>query len=140
MKGIVVDASMALSWCFADEFDDLAEAAAEAVRSHGGVVTPLWWLEVSNVLLQAERRGRLRPAETTRLLAMLEGLPLEDSELDPSTAHLVSVARAHGLTTYDASYLIAAAQHGYHLATRDGQLQRAALAEGVPLITADQMG
>lgn len=134
MKGIVVDASMALSWCFEDEFDDMAERAAAQVQEHGGVVTPLWRLEVSNVLLQAERRGRLQATETTQLLAALGHLPLEDSEIDPSFSHLVSTARAHGLTTYDASYLIAAAQHGYHLATRDQKLRAAALAEGVALV------
>lgn len=134
MKGIILDASMALSWCFADEFDDLAERAAALVQEHGGVVTPLWWLEVSNVLLQAERRGRLRPTETTQLLSTLARLPLEDSEIDPSPSYLVAIARAHGLTTYDASYLIAAMQHGYHLATRDEKLKTAARTEGVALV------
>lgn len=134
MKGVVLDASMALSWCFEDEHDELSERALSAVRDHGGVVTPLWWLEIGNVLLQAEKRGRIAPADSVKVVSMFDRLPLESSELDPHPSHLLSVARTHQLTSYDASYLIAAEQHGCHLATRDKALTAAARAEGVPLL------
>jgi len=134
VKGVVVDASMALSWCFEDEHDELSDRVLTAVRQEGAIVTPLWWLEISNALIQAETRGRLTTADAVAVLALLDRLPLEMSELDPAPAHLLALARTHGLTSYDASYLIAAEQYGCHLATRDRRLADAARAEGVPLI------
>ena len=55
MNGVVVDASMALSWCFEDEHDDLSDRVLAAVREAGAIVTPLWWLEVSNALASQVR-------------------------------------------------------------------------------------
>ena len=59
MNGVVVDASMALSWCFEDEHDELSDRVLAAVREAGAIVTPLWWLEIFNALIQAEKRGRI---------------------------------------------------------------------------------
>jgi predicted nucleic acid-binding protein len=45
----------------------------------------------------------------------------------------VDLARAHGLTVYDAMYLEAAIRRGLPLATLDSDLKRAARAAGVAL-------
>ena len=50
---------MALSWCFEDEHDELSDRVLAAVREAGAIVTPLWWLEIFNALIQAEKRGRI---------------------------------------------------------------------------------
>jgi predicted nucleic acid-binding protein len=47
---------------------------------------------------------------------------------------VLRLARTHRLTIYDAAYLDLAIQRGIELATRDGDLRRAARTAGVTLI------
>ena len=55
----------------------------------------------------------------------------------PNEADVLSLARRHQLTVYDAAYLELARRDGLALATLDAALQRAARAEGVGLIEAE---
>ena len=50
-----------------------------------------------------------------------------------SSAVVMDLARRHGLTAYDALYLETALRHGAMLATLDGKLRAAAVAEAVAL-------
>ena len=56
---IVVDASVALAWCLADEQDELTERVLQRVVADGAIAPAHWSLEVANGLWSAERRGRL---------------------------------------------------------------------------------
>jgi hypothetical protein len=49
----VIDASVALSWCFEDEASPATDALLDDARDHGALVPGLWFLELGNVLLQA---------------------------------------------------------------------------------------
>lgn len=128
---VVVDASAALAWCFEDEHDDAADALLDEVVADGALVPPLWFEEIANALLVAERRARLSAARAAQLVSVLESLPLEITEDDPSLGSLVQVGREHGLTAYDATYLVTALQSGCPLATRDAALAAAARRAGV---------
>lgn len=130
---VVLDASTALAWCFEDEHTAAAEAVLAAVLAGGAIVPNLWHLEVANVLLVAERRGRTTRADTARYLALLDALPLDTLEAVPPVAEVLAVARAHQLSAYDGVYLVTAMQHGYPLATQDSGLRIAARACGVAL-------
>lgn len=134
MTGVVLDASVALSWCFEDEWTELSGAVLEHVRVDGAIVPPLWDLEVANVLLGAERRGRTTRADTERFVSLLQQLPVETSEHDPDLTDVVAVARDFGLTAYDACYLVSAMRTGWPLATLDQALARAATEAGVPVV------
>jgi hypothetical protein len=46
------------------------------------VVPSIWFLEIVNVLLVAERRQRITEADTTEVLALLQSLPII---VDPDT-------------------------------------------------------
>jgi predicted nucleic acid-binding protein len=129
----VLDASVALSWCFADERGPADLAILDALQSSEAIVPLLWSLEVSNGLLIAERRGRLEPTEVDEAIQMLLALPIA---LDPGSkpgAFLTirRLARAHRLTSYDAAYLDVAVRHALPVATRDQSLGAAAEREGV---------
>jgi predicted nucleic acid-binding protein len=63
VSALVIDSSAALSWCFEDEASPGSDALFEEVRDQGAVVPGLWHLEVANVLLQAEKRGRITAAD-----------------------------------------------------------------------------
>ncbi|MBX9907411.1 MAG: type II toxin-antitoxin system VapC family toxin [Beijerinckiaceae bacterium] len=106
---------------------------AKRVQHEGAVVPGLFQLEIGNILLQAERKGRLRPSDVAIRLALLGELPIAT---DPETAgrawrDVIALARSHALTTYDAAYLELALRKGAGLATRDKALAAAAKALGV---------
>lgn len=131
----VVDASVTAAWCFQDE----ATAATQALRRDlidGCLVVPLLWhAECANLLVTAERRGRVTADQRTELLELLGALPTEtDPETDRIRGPIVRLAMEQRLTVYDAIYLDLARHRGLKLATRDKDLIRAAQATGVELI------
>jgi predicted nucleic acid-binding protein len=129
----VVDSSIALTWCFEDEASPETDRLFERVRDDGAVVPGLWHLEVANVLLQAERRGRISRADVARRLMLISDLPIAtDHETTPRAwRETLSLARAENLTTYDAAYLELAERRGLPLMTRDNELGAAAKRLGV---------
>ena len=88
----------------------------------------LWHLEVGNVLLQAEKRGRISATQISGRLELLNKLPITtDTETAPRAfREVMTLARSQKLTTYDATYLELAIRRGVPLATRDKALVRAA--------------
>jgi len=62
---LVLDSSIALAWCFADEKDPYADAIAASFPALEATVPGLWPLEVANALIVGERRGRNTQADTT---------------------------------------------------------------------------
>jgi predicted nucleic acid-binding protein len=131
LSGFVLDASVTLGWAFRDEASEAGFALLEALRTETAHVPAIWPAEIANVLLQAERRRRLNPAEVARFCTLLEGLPITVAPATPPPAGLIALARRHGLTAYDAAYLDLALRRAVPLATRDATLARAAQEAGV---------
>jgi predicted nucleic acid-binding protein len=129
----VVDASVAACWLLPDEGNARAEAAYAFFPNDTAVAPGLWWFEMRNIFIVNERRGRIDGAKTSRALALLNGLPIR-LDHQAEDAALMALARMHRLTAYDAAYLELALRESLPLATMDDALQRAARAEGVPLI------
>ena len=130
----VVDNSVVMEWCFQNEGNHYAEAVLESLEASEAVVPAIWPLEVGNVLLVAERKKRLSEASVVRFLALLNSLPITVEQETPERMlkEIVSLARAHELSTYDASYLDLAMRLGLPLATQDASLARAAKKCRVP--------
>ena len=128
MTALVIDSSAALSWCFEDEASPGTDALFERVRDLGALVPGLWHLEVANVLLQAEKRGRITGGDVTMRLDLIAALPITtDSETTARAwREILALARAQGLTTYDAAYLELAIRRGLPLQTKDEALIGAA--------------
>lgn len=135
MSALVIDSSAALSWCFEDEASPRSDALFEQVRDQGAVVPGLWYLEVANVLLQAERRGRIATADVAMRLHLIAELPIATDTETTSRAwpEILALARAEGLTTYDAAYLELAIRRGLPLLTKDEALIAAAGRTGLPV-------
>jgi predicted nucleic acid-binding protein len=138
----VVDASVALSWCFEDEGGEYALSVLDALQASEAAAASLWPLEVTNGLLVAERRGRIEPDAAARFGRLLLALPIA---VDPvsrarSFEGVRVVARRRGLSAYDAAYLELATRLAVPLATLDLPLRRAAEAEGVALFAAGDAG
>ena len=132
MTAPVVDCSVTMAWVLRDESSALAESALDQVTAHGAVAPTLWWVEVRNVLLTAERRGRLTPEDTSLALAAIEALGIRLDHA-PDGGALLRLARAHRLTAYDALYLELSIRQQRPLATLDHRLSTAAQAEGLEL-------
>ena len=131
---LVIDTSVAAAWWFQDEVTAATDAVLERVVSEGAVVPALFPAEAANVLVHAERRKRIAPALVDRMLGILSGLPIEVEAPSRTPGRALDLARAHGLTVYDAMYLEAAIRRGLPLATLDGDLKKAARAAGVALV------
>lgn len=133
MTAGVVDSSIALTWCFEDEASPETDLLFERIRDQGAVVPALWHLEVGNVLLQAERRGRIGRADLTMRLALIAVLPISVDQETTSRAwrETLLLARAENLTAYDAAYLELAERRGLPLITKDNELGAAARRLGV---------
>lgn len=136
MTDFILDASVALAWCFEDESTPASYALLESLTAQKALVPPLWRWEIGNALLSAERRGRLDAGAADLFLRLLEQLPIQ---VDAQATHAAcggtrELAHAHGLSGYDAAYLELAQRSGLPLATRDEDLAAAARAAGLRLL------
>ena len=138
MTDIVIDASVALAWCFKDERTEATARLLERVRTDAAAVPILWHLEIANVLALAERRGRITSAESAELIALLETLEIVVDEETWSRAftRILDLAREERLTAYDAAYLELAMRLGVPLASKDRDLCDAAERVGVTVLRA----
>ena len=133
----VLDASVTMAWCFADEGTTFTEAVLDRLRVEGAVVPAVWSLEVTNTLVLGERRQRASPAEIVAFARLLQTLPIEieaASELSTALGPVHALAREHGLSSYDASYVELALRRGLPVATLDARMLTAAARLGVPVI------
>jgi predicted nucleic acid-binding protein len=137
-KRFVLDASVAVAWCFEDEATKFTESVLDLLSAGAEALVPaIWPVEVANALLNAERRKRILLAQVTALLQRIAGLPIAVLAIDAPRAfeHILPVARQQSLSGNDAAYLELALRQGLPLATLDEQLRRAAKTTGVVLLS-----
>lgn len=127
----VLDASMAAAWALPDESHAGADLLLTRMAEVGATVPALWWFEIRNILLVAERRGRIAPGDAEIFLGHLQKLKIEIAELGDGAA-VMRLARAHRLSVYDASYLELALRKNLPLSTLDRALIEAAKRECLP--------
>jgi predicted nucleic acid-binding protein len=125
-----------MSWCFPDENAPYAQKVLDLVRDSEVFVPSVWPLEVANALVVAERGKRLKTAEATRFLSLIQGL---DIHVDLQTAHeafggTVALARRYMISAYDAAYLELAIREALTLATLDVALRKIAGKLGVKIL------
>ncbi|HYN37909.1 MAG TPA: type II toxin-antitoxin system VapC family toxin [Rhodospirillales bacterium] len=135
---IVLDASMALAWCFADEARDTDVRLLDRLRGETIDVPALWRLEIANVLALAERRGRITAVDIATFLDLLSALEvnIDVQTSDRAFTEIFGLARSHALTAYDAAYLELAMRLGGALASKDQALCKAAERLGVVVVAA----
>ena len=137
MPGFVIDASATLPWRFEDEATPWTEALLDRAQDGEEIRVPAHWpLEVANTLLMARRSGRVTADQVSEFIDDLAVLPIRiEPPSDPAEWPVIlALAEAHRLTADDAAYLELAQRTGLPLATLDGDLRKAARAEGAPLV------
>jgi len=139
LKGVVVDASVALAWCFPDEASEYADGVLVALEGRTILVPAVWGLEIANAVLVGERSKRLRHPEIRRFSILLESLPLvqDVQSAGEHFSNVLPVAREYGLSAYDAAYLELSIRHGAPLATLDARLQTAAQKAGIEIFAGE---
>ncbi|BDI29917.1 ribonuclease VapC [Capsulimonas corticalis] len=135
-KQFIIDCSLTMAWCFEDEATPESRALQDRLESEDAVVPSIWPLEVANVLLVGERRGRLTQADVTQFITILQSLPINVDHAAEGVVfgQVLALARAHRLSVYDASYLELALRRNLALATFDRELRQAAQTLGVVLL------
>jgi len=133
LSGIVVDASVALAWCFPDETSDYADAVLVSLKGGTVNVPSIWAVEIANAVLVGERRKRIKPGDVRRFEELLGALTILESSqtVAEAMANVVPLARAYQLSAYDAAYLDIALRQKALLATLDSSLQKAGRAAGI---------
>ena len=137
MTAFVLDASTALGWLLDRPVPPGASRARALVLAGTVPVVPaLWYLEISNGIVMAERRGRLTAGQVAMLATDLDEFS-QVVEVDSFLVRppvLIATAQRTRLTVYDASYLELALRRRLPLATLDEKLQQSATRVGITLI------
>jgi len=128
---LVVDCSVVIPWFLEDEANAWSEKLLSNLANFTLHVPALWHLELPDVLLTAERRGRVDAETRQGLLSRAAGLPVATDNRVVPLPEITRFAVEHRITTYDAAYLELAARLGCPLATRDKALRVAANKAGL---------
>ena len=124
---IVVDASFAVKWLFAEDHSDTADALAAAMARQGEpIIAPyLLPIEVANVIRQHRRRGALTPEEAQGRLARFFSYDVRLRAPAALTERALAIADEQDLAAvYDAHYLALAELEACDLWTADRRLVR----------------
>src|SRR5580693_2373251 len=100
--GIVLDASVTLAW-LVERIDAievrLANDVLRLIQAEDAIVPSLWFPEVSNGILMAERIGGVTPALSVRFLGMVDTLSIAEDRTQSASvqATALTLARSYGL-------------------------------------------
>jgi predicted nucleic acid-binding protein len=129
----VVDASVALAWCFPDEASEYADGLLVALEATTILVPAVWGLEIANAMLVGERHKRLSAPEIRQFTTLLAHLSFsqDSQEVGEYVSNVLPLAREYHLSAYDAAYLELALRQDVPIATLGGKLKLAAERAGV---------
>lgn len=139
MAVFVLDASVAISWCFpGDPTEDTpySRRVLKELVANDAIVPEIWAFEIANsIFISLSKRKRISAQQASEYLSLLRNLPIrvEPQNLWANVV-LESLSRRHNLTAYDAAYLDLALRTHLSLATLDEPLRQAAAAEGITLL------
>jgi predicted nucleic acid-binding protein len=133
MAALVIDSSIAASWCFPDERTDYTNSVLQALATPLEAIAPrLLAYEVRNSILMGLRRKRIDKAHAEQFLDSLKAMPIR--LIDPiSYDGIFALADRQSLTVYDAAYLDLAIRESLPIASLDTALIRAAERSGVAI-------
>jgi len=133
---LILDCSMAMAWCFADESTPETVGIQDRLATEAAVVPAHWFLEIANVLAMAEKRKRISVDDSVQFVQLLCCLDIQVDEEASRRAfdHILPLCRNHGLTSYDAAYLDLVLRRQVPLASLDDALRQAATSLGMQVL------
>ena len=140
MASFVLDASIAVSWCFpgdASEDTPYSRHILALLATQDAIVPQIWGCEIANcIFVSFSKRKRITLPQIENFLWRLQALPITMEPRDVwAIVALEESARKWRLTPYDAAYLELADRRAMPLATTDAGLKDAALADGVEVLS-----
>ena len=125
-----------MAWLFHDEATPKTAALLNRLATETALLPAWWFIEITNVLAMAERKGCITATQSEAFIADLGKLGIERDDEAPDRAftHLLTLCRTHRLTSYDAIYLDLAVRRNLPLATLDDDLRKTANKVGVRLL------
>ena len=95
MTGIVIDASVALARCFPDEASEYADGVLVALEGRAILVSALWSVEITNAVLMAERRKRVKQPKIRRFVELLDAqtVIMDSQSVTESVSNILPIAR-----------------------------------------------
>jgi predicted nucleic acid-binding protein len=138
MKAFVLDVSACMPWCCEDETTKASEEMLDWAKEGSELHVPsLWGWEIMNAIGVAVRRRRItvdRGKEFLEQLAVLN-FKIDRSPQIPDFPRPHDLAVKYQLTSYDVAYLDLAKRRSLPLATRDDDLGKAAVSEGIEVLS-----
>ena len=139
MPAFVLDASVAVAWCFPGdptENTPYSRHILGLLATDDAVVPEIWALEIANsIFVSFSKRQRISEQQIQEYLHRLKALPISVEPVEMwSNVELESRARRWSIAAYDAAYLALALRKNLPLATTDDDLKNAASAEGVKVL------
>jgi len=132
---LVLDSSMALTWCLPGQASPLSIAVLKRVQLGGALVPTIWHMEMANILGLKVRDSVLSQREVNDALDLLRLLNITTGE---GTDHLMvdrllTLMGTYRLAAYDAVYMDLALRNHLPLATFDKEMIEAARQNNVTL-------
>ena len=139
MAAFILDASIAISWCFPGdptENTPYSRRVLEELIANDAIVPEIWAFEIANnIFVSYSKRKRISEQQITEYLSLLRALPIRvEAQSLWANVDLESLARRQNIAAYDAAYLDLAQVRGVPLATLDDDLIRACGKSGVDLV------
>jgi predicted nucleic acid-binding protein len=138
MKAFVLDVSACMPWCCEDETTAASDEMLNWAKEGSELYVPsLWGWEVLNAVGIAVKRRRITAGRGKEFLEQLAALnfKIDQPPQVPDFPRLHVLATTHQLTAYDVAYLDLAKRLSLPLATRDIDLEKAAVSEGIEVLS-----
>src|SRR5664280_3614198 len=122
MAAFVLDASVAISWCFpGDPSEDTpySRRVLKELVANDAIVPEIWAFEIANsIFVSYSKRKRVSEQQIAEYLSILKALPIRVEPQDVwANVDLESLARRRNLAAYDSAYLDLALRTDLALAT-----------------------
>lgn len=139
MAEFVLDASVAISWCFPGdptEYTPYSRGILRELIVRDAIVPEIWAFEIANnIFVSHNKRKRINEQQIAEYFSLLKALPIRvESQPLWTNVDLEAFARRWDVTAYDASYLALAMRKNIPLATSDELLKRKAVDAGVKIL------
>jgi predicted nucleic acid-binding protein len=140
MAEFVLDASVAVSWCFPGDPTEDTPYSRGILRElivRDAVVPEIWAFEIANnIFVSSNRRKRVNAQQIAEYLDLRKALPIRvESQPLWANVNLEEFARRWDVAAYDASYLALAMRKNIPLATSDELLKRKAVDAWVKILS-----
>jgi predicted nucleic acid-binding protein len=130
----ILDCSITMGWFFKEEQCDYSWKILDSLERASAVVPFLWNMEVTNTIINGEKRKRTDANKAFEFMEFLDTLNITALPFFPPRQDLLRTARAYSLTSYDATYLMLAMHERIPLATKDKALIKACETAGVEVL------